>query len=123
MVASLFHCVEDIAVLDQMPAPTAIANIDPGAGDVIDGAMSHRDVPRHRDFDPGALFFDAASSVDETIVDDAIAGIVVAARSGFVVDLGVAVPLVVFKKRGLRTALGLPTKETPLAPAFSMRQP
>ena len=43
VVAGLEHGIEDIAPLDDMAAPAAIADVDPGARHAIDGAIAHRD--------------------------------------------------------------------------------
>ena len=43
VVAGLLDRVEDVAVLDDMAAPAAVADVDAGARHVVDGAMADGD--------------------------------------------------------------------------------
>ena len=43
MIAGLLYGIEDVAVLDEMPAPAAVADVDAGSRLVIDLAMPDGD--------------------------------------------------------------------------------
>ena len=47
VVAGFQHGVEDVAELDEVAAPAAVADVDAGARHVVDRAMAHGDALRH----------------------------------------------------------------------------
>ena len=60
VVAGLLYRVEDIAELDEVAAPAPIADIDAGAGHVVDRAVTHRDVLGQLDLHGRRLLLDPA---------------------------------------------------------------
>ena len=76
VVAGLLDRVEDVAELDDVAAPAAVADVDARARHVVDAAMADRDLLGHRDLDAGGLFFHAADAGDEAVVHAALGGVV-----------------------------------------------
>ena len=99
MIAGLLHGVEDVAVLDEMPAPAAVADVDARSRSVVDRAMPHRDARCHRDLHSRRLLLDQTDAANQTVLDRAIYRIVVGLRSRLFVDLLKALSLTVFEER------------------------
>src|SRR5512140_619963 len=57
VVARFLHRVENIAEFNYMPAPAAVAEIDAGAGHVVNRTVARGDVLGHRDLNRGRLLF------------------------------------------------------------------
>ena len=87
VIARFLDRVEDVAVLDDVSAPAAVADVDARAGHVVNGAMPHRDGHGHGDLDGGRLLFNPPAAVDQAVIDQAIGRVVVGLGSGRAIDL------------------------------------
>ena len=72
VVAGLLHRVEDVAELDDVAAPAAVADVDAGPRHVVDRAVADGDALRQVDLHAGGLFLHAAREVDQAIVHQAV---------------------------------------------------
>ena len=77
MVACFKHCIEGITIIDDVATPATVADVDPGAGTIIYGAMAHGDAGGHADLDASRLFLDAANAGNQAVFHEAIGWIVV----------------------------------------------
>ena len=99
MIAGLLHGIEDVAVLDEMPAPAAVADVDAGSRRVVDRTMPDRDARRHGDLHSRRLLLDQTNAANQTVLDEAVRRIAVGLRSGFLIDPLKALSLPIFKER------------------------
>ena len=88
VIAGLEHGVEDIAKLDDMPAPATVTDVDTRAGCVVDRAMPHGDVHGHVDLHTRYLFLDPTDVVHQAIFDQAIGRVVGCFRPWRKIELG-----------------------------------
>ena len=118
MVAGFLDRVEDVAELDRVAAPAAVADVDARARHVVERAVADGDALRQLDLHRRGLFLDAAREINQAIVHEAVRRIVGSlgagrARSSFASDWERS-----FQSRGTRAASRSPTNATPLAPAL-----
>src|SRR5882672_1462225 len=67
--------VEHVVVLEDMPAPGTVADVDARTRHVVDAVVGDRDSQRHRDLHAGHLFLSRADIVDEVVLGARISGI------------------------------------------------
>ena len=87
MVAGFLHGVENVAELDEVPAPSSFRDVDASARNVIEGAMPHGDSLRHGNLHRGGSASQRGRCGRSGVLNDAVRGIVVGLRSGRAVDL------------------------------------
>ena len=99
VVVGLLHGQEHVVVFQDVPAPFAFADVDPGPGHVVDAVSADRDVGGHADLNAGGLLFNGPDVVDQVVVDLAVLGVLL----GFgppgevhLVEVGGVVDVVVF---------------------------
>ncbi len=97
VVAGFLDRVEDVAELDHVAAPAAVADVDAGARHVVEGAVADGDALRQLDLHRRGLLLDAAREVDQAVVHEAVGRVVVGLRAGRAVErcerLGMVVPV------------------------------
>ena len=98
VVAGFQHRVKDVAVLDDVPAPAAVADVDARTRHVADRAVAHGDVLRHVDLHRRCLLFEPSAARDEAILDQAVGGIIVRQRPGRAVNVHIVELLVVVEE-------------------------
>src|ERR1039457_881300 len=86
MVAGLEHGVEDVVVLDDMPAPAPVANVDTSPRHVVDAVVADGDFRRHVEPDTGHLLLRIADVVNQVVRDRALGGIIVGLGAGGLVQ-------------------------------------
>src|SRR5690606_28560770 len=67
VIAGLQYRLEHIIVLDDVPAPRSIADIDACAWYMVDGIVAHMDPRSQLDLHPRHLLLDRADVADEVI--------------------------------------------------------
>ena len=68
MVASFHDGIENVAEVDVMSAPAAVANVDARPWYIVGRDVSHRDAMRQIDIDRRSLFFYPSGAIDEAIL-------------------------------------------------------
>ena len=101
-VPRLFHRVEDIAELDDMPAPTAVADIDTRARHIVNRAMANGDVLGQVDIHAGSLLFHAPGEVNQAIIDQSIRRVVLRAWTRGAIEVFELIHLAVVEQRVAR---------------------
>src|SRR5882672_3390488 len=99
MVAGFHDGIENVAEVDVMPAPAAVANVDARPGYIVGRDVSHRDAMRHIDMDGRSLLFYAAGAIDEAILYRAFFRIIVRLGAGREIEFIDGMPIVIAKQR------------------------
>src|ERR1700676_4163256 len=99
MVAGFHYGIENVAEVDVMPAPAAIANVDARPWYIVGRDVSHRDAMRHVDLDGRSLLFYPAGAVNEAILYSAFFRIIVRLGATREIELIDGTPIVVAKQR------------------------
>ena len=82
MVAGLHDGVENVAEVDVVPAPAAVADVDARPWHIVGRDVPHRDAMGHIDLDGSSLLFHPAGAIDQAILYRAVFGIVVRLGAG-----------------------------------------
>src|ERR1700688_3436861 len=99
MIAGFHDGIENVAEVDVMPAPAAVANVYACSGYIVCRDVSHGDAMRHIDLDGRSLLFYPAGAIDQAILYSAFFRIIVRLGAGREIELIDGVPIVITKQR------------------------
>ena len=90
--------IENITAIDQVATPSSFADVDARSGTVVNGTVTNGDPGSHRNLNTSWLSFNASNSIDQTICNLTIRGVVVRLRARRQIDFVKLVGLSIAKK-------------------------